>query len=64
MKKSKKAVTMISSIGKTPAGGVRSEIYYKDDDGNAVDKKKATQAEIVEYDENDAVIQRTHGTLG
>ena len=57
------AVTKESSSERTPAGGVRSEIFYQDDDGNAVDKKKATQAEIVEYDENDAVIRRTHGTL-
>lgn len=56
------AVTKESSFGKTPAGGVRSEIYYQDDDGNPVDKKKATRAEIVEYDKNGVAIRRTYGT--
>lgn len=49
--------------GETPAGGVRSEIYYKDDKGEPVDKSEATAAEIVEYNAEGEVIARTYGTI-
>ncbi|HOV80808.1 MAG TPA: hypothetical protein PK728_12015 [Bacillota bacterium] len=50
-------------IGLTPAGGVRSDIVYMDDQGNVVDKSKATRAVIREMDRNGKVLRETFGTL-
>ncbi len=47
----------------TPAGGVRSEMFYMDDKGNPADESVATRCEIVEYDADGKAIQRTYGTL-
>ena len=47
----------------TPKGGVASEIYYHDDEGNAVPKSKATCFELVELDAKGNQIYRTHGSL-
>jgi hypothetical protein len=49
-----------SRQGPTPAGGVRSTIYYLDDQRRPADKEKATQAEIIEYDSAGEQIQRTY----
>jgi hypothetical protein len=38
-------ITQESDDDPTPAGGVRSTIYYMDDDGNPTDKREATRAE-------------------
>jgi hypothetical protein len=56
-------VTSEESGGPTPNGGVRSVIYYQDDDGNPADKSVATRAEIVEYDADGKDIHRTYGTF-
>lgn len=47
--------------GPTPSGGVASEIYYLNDAGKSVDKSEATRAEIVEFDADGEVINRTYG---
>ena len=47
----------------TPSGGVRSEILYRDDDGNPAPKIEATRAEIIEYDEDGKVLRRTYGRI-
>jgi hypothetical protein len=52
----------IRSEGSTPHGGVASEIYYYDDDGNAAPRSKATRSEIVELDAKGNQIYRIHGT--
>jgi hypothetical protein len=49
---------------KTPNGGQYAIAYFQDKDGNPVDKGKAVQAEIVEFDANDQPIWRTYGTIG
>ncbi len=49
--------------GKTPNGGVRSEIIYMNDKSELVDKKKATRAVIRELDENNKIIFETWGYL-
>ena len=48
-------------VGPTPKGGVRSEAYYSDADGNAADKSVATRMEIVEFDAAGEVLGRTYG---
>lgn len=53
-----------SKVHRTPAGGVRSEIFYFDEHRNPVDKEEATCCEILEYDENGRVIQSTIGFTG
>lgn len=50
-------------IGPTPAGGVRSDIVYMDDQGNVVDKSKATRAVIREIDRNGKVLRETFGVI-
>ncbi len=50
-------------VGKTPNGGVRSITYYKNSKGDPVDKKKATHVEILEFDVDGNVLQRTYGTI-
>lgn len=46
----------------TPAGGEYSIAYYKDADGNLVEKEDAVAMEIVEFDEEDEAIRRTYMT--
>jgi hypothetical protein len=48
----------------TPAGGVRSRVYYMDDNNRPADKKVATRVRILEYDKDGELIQTTYGTLG
>src|SRR5262249_55568878 len=57
------ATTKESREGPTPNGGVRSEAYYSNDQGEPVDKSVATCIEIVEYDAEGKVVGRTYGTL-
>ena len=45
--------------GETPAGGVRSTVYYLDDEGKSCPKSKATRAEAIEFDADGNAIQRT-----
>lgn len=52
-----------SRVHKTPAGGVRSEVFYYDDHWNPVDKDEATTVDIHEYDENGRLIQSTIGHI-
>ena len=47
--------------GPTPAGGVRSEIYYFDRSGNSVDKSKAVRVIIRELDKDGNLILETFG---
>ncbi len=49
--------------GPTPNGGVRSVIYYQADDGSPAEKEQATACEIIEYDADGEVVNRTYGTL-
>lgn len=44
--------------GKTPNGGVRSEVHYLDDNGNPVDKEQATRGYVIEFDDMDIAIMR------
>lgn len=46
--------------GPTPNGGVASEIYYTNDEGELVDKEYATRAEIVELDAQGNRINSTY----
>lgn len=55
--------TYESKVHQTPAGGVRSTIYYRDQDGNPADKAVAVQTEILEFDKDGNVIRRTYGYL-
>lgn len=48
--------------GKTPRGGDRSVVYYKDAKMNPVDKSKATSVEVVEY-RGDKVVGRTYADI-
>lgn len=43
----------------TPNGGDYSEIFYLDDDGKYVDKKKATKAVVYECKNDGTAINRT-----
>lgn len=49
--------------GKTPNGGVKSTMYFQDDDGQPVEEDVATRAVIVEYGKDGNSIRRTYGTL-
>ena len=49
--------------GPTPAGGVRSIMYYQDKDGQPAEKAEAVRAEGVELDAAGEVIQRTYFVL-
>lgn len=53
-------LTEESSYDRTPNGGVRSTIYYKDAQGNPVDKSRAMAAEIIEYDTKGNHVHRTY----
>ena len=55
--------SIAEDVGKTPAGGVRSSIYYRDDNGDPADESVATRAEITEYDSDGKVIARTYLTI-
>jgi hypothetical protein len=44
----------------TPNGGVRSTIFYRDDEGNPCEKEQVTGAEIIEYDKDGKEIFRTY----
>jgi len=45
---------------RTPSGGVRSEIFYSDDEGRACEAAVATRAEITEFDAAGNVLRRTY----
>ena len=47
--------------GKTPSGGVYSEIWYLDDQGNVVDEKFAARCIINERKQNGTLILSTIG---
>lgn len=48
-------------IGKTPNGGAYSEIYYLDDDNNAVEKSKASKCIIRECTNDGTIINEIFG---
>lgn len=52
-----------SKTGPTPYGGVKSEIYYLDNQGNPIDKSKATTAIIRELDSKGNLIQETRAKM-
>lgn len=52
-----------SADGPTPNGGVRSTMFFLDDDGREAAEELATRAVIVEYDEAGNPVHRTYGTL-
>ncbi|VTT96577.1 unnamed protein product [Gemmataceae bacterium] len=56
-------VTEESKDGPTPSGGVRSTIYYTDDEGRPADKASATRTMIVEWNERGESINRIYGYL-
>lgn len=47
----------------TPHGGVASVAYFRDNDGNPVDRAIATQIEVHELDAAGEVIYRTYGSI-
>lgn len=49
---------------KTPAGGIKAEIYYFNDENLPVLKDKATIAIIREINEYGSVIKETYGKIG
>lgn len=49
---------------KTPAGGVKAEIYYFDENNRPVSKEKAKLAKIRELDKDGNLINETVGTIG
>ncbi len=49
---------------KTPAGGVKAEIYYFDENNCPVSKEKAKLAKIRELDKDGNLINETVGTIG
>lgn len=50
--------------GPTPNGGVRAEVHYLDAANEPVDKEEAVACEVVEFDAEGQVIQRTYASLG
>jgi hypothetical protein len=50
-----------TKMGKTPNGGIKSTIYYRDDKGNPVDSSRAKRCEIVEFDAEGKAIFNTYG---
>lgn len=56
-------ITKEEREGKTPNGGVRSEIYYQDEHGNPTDKHKAKRAWIRELDAKGNLVHETFGTI-
>lgn len=51
-------------VGTTPNGGVKSIIYYFDDNGNATDKQSAKRCRIVEVDAHGKAINEISGVCG
>lgn len=49
--------------GPTPAGGVRSQIFYQDADGNPAEKEEAVRMRIIELDDKGNVIRTTYGAI-
>lgn len=47
---------------KTPCGGVYSEIFYLDDNGNPVEAEEATKFVIRECDSDGNLIKETYAT--
>ena len=65
-KNEKEETAMITSERKdsvTPNGGDYSEIFYFDEDGNSVDKEKATKAIIKEYKKDGTLICETFARI-
>jgi hypothetical protein len=56
-------ITQESMDHPTPASGAGSTIYYRDDNGDPVDKMLATRAEIVEFDSQGNAIHRTYAEI-
>jgi hypothetical protein len=50
--------------GPTPAGGVRSEVYYFDENYISVDKSQARNIVIREIAADGTLLQETFGTVG
>jgi hypothetical protein len=50
--------------GLTPAGGVRAVAYFRDENGQPTEQAKAHFMEILEYDQEDNILQRTYATTG
>jgi len=48
----------------TPNGGAYSIAIFTDNEGNEVDKTKATRIMIQEFSANDELIETTHGVIG
>jgi hypothetical protein len=48
----------------TPAGGVRAVAYFRDENGHPTEQSRAYFMEILEYDQEDNVLQRTYATTG
>lgn len=55
--------TQESHEGRTPRGGVKSTIFYMDENRAPCEKEDAVQAEIVEYDAQGRHVGRTYGYL-
>lgn len=49
--------------GPTPNGGAYSIAYWRDDNGNPVDREQATKVEIVEYDEAGEQVWRSYANM-
>lgn len=49
--------------GEFPHKGMKIDLYFKDDEGNAVDEKQATNVEIVEFDVDGKPVARTYGAI-
>jgi hypothetical protein len=58
-----KSLTEERIDGPTPQGGAYSIAYYRDENGELIDKAVASRVEIVEYDSRGNMIWRTYGTL-
>lgn len=56
--------TVQEKTGSTPNGGVRSEAFFRDAEGNPVSQEKAVSVEVIEYDAKDQVVGRTYGDIG
>lgn len=51
------------SIGTTPSGGVKSIIYYQDDNNQPSEKYHATKAQIIEIDEQGNILKTIYATI-
>lgn len=56
-------MTSRKSSKPTPNGGASSEMFFLDDDRELCDESVATKCEIVEYDADGDIINRTYGDL-